>query len=216
MTASANGRRPRSPSLRLVIEFGDALEPLARATARAALTRAIEADVEGAMRSLGLAGHPQVELRSGKTARPLRLRVNGAVQPYPPALVRRAWIAVAPPELRSRAVATKQAPPSFPSSWLADYVKELEDSDTAGWSLVAAVVRRLTLAILIERPSRLLGDSQVRAYARATSLPPRAVAPALRRLLDLGVSVRERDVIAEIVGEGEELNRPREDTVEAA
>jgi hypothetical protein len=216
MTASANGRRPRSPSLRLVIEFGDALEPLARETARAALTRAIEADVEGAMRSLGLAGHAQVELRPGKTARPLRLFVNDAVQPYPPALVRRAWIAVAPPELRSRAAATKQAPPSYPTAWLAEYVQELEDSDTAGWSLVAAVVRRLTLAILLERPSRLVGDSQVRTYARATSLPPRGVAPALRRLLDLGVSVRERDVVAGIVGEGEELQRPREDTVEAA
>jgi hypothetical protein len=216
MTASANGRRPKSPSLRLVIELGDALEPLTQATATAALTRAIEADVEGAMRSLGLAGHAQVELESGETARPLRLRVNGVAQPYPPALVRRAWIAVAPPELRSRAAAAKQAPPSYPSAWLAEYVKELEDSDTAGWSLVATFVRRLTLAILLERPSRLLGDNQVRAYARATSLPPRAVAPVLRRLLDLGVSVHDRDVVAEIFGEGEEIQRPREDTVEAA
>jgi len=216
MTASANGRRPKSPSLRLVIELGDALEPLTQATATAALTRAIEADVEGAMRSLGLAGHAQVELESGETARPLRLRVNGAAQPYPPALVRRTWIAVAPPELRSRAAATEQAPPSYPSAWLAEYVKELEDSDTAGWSLVATVVRRLTLAILLERPSRLLGDGQVRAYARATSLPPRAVAPVLRQLLDLGVSVHDRDVVAEIFGEGEEIQRPREDTVEAA
>ena len=215
MTGSVNGRRPRS-LLRLVIEFGDALEPLARPTASAALTRAIEADVEGAMRSLGLAGQAQVELRSGKTARPLRLTVNGAVQPYPPALVRRAWIAAAPPELHSRAAATKQAPPSYPSVWLAEYVAELEDSDTAGWSLVATVVRRLTLAIVLERPSRLLGDSQVRAYARATSLPPRAVAPVLRRLLDLGVSVGKSDVVANVVGEGEEIDRPREDTVEAA
>ena len=216
MTASVNGRRPHSPLLRIVVEFGEALEPLTRATASAALTRAIEADVAGAMRSLGLAGHAQVELRSAETARPLRLNVNGAVQPYPPALVRRAWIAVAPPELHSRAAATKQVPPSYPSAWLAEYVKELEDSDTAGWSLVATVVRRLTLAILLERPSRLLGDSQVRAYARATSLTPRAVAPALRRLLDLGVSVREQGVVAEIVGKGEEMHRPREDTVEAA
>lgn len=213
---SANGRRPRSPALRLVIELGDALEPLGRPDAGAALRRAIEADIEGAMRALGLSGHAQVELRSGETTRPLRLRVNGAVQPYPPALVRRAWLAVAPPELRPRAAMTKQASPSYPSAWLAEYVKELDDSDTAGWSLVAAVVRRLTLAVVLERPSRLLGDGQVRAYARATSLPPRAVAPALRRLLDLGVSVRERDVVAEVVGEGEELQRPREDTVEAA
>ena len=216
MTASANGRRPKSPSLRLFVELGDALEPLTQATASAALTRAIEADVEGAMRSLGLAGHAQVELQSGKTARPLRLCVNGVVQPYPPALVRRTWLAVAPPELRSLAAATKQAPPSYSSAWLAEYVKELEDSDTAGWSLVATVVRRLTLAILLERPSRLLGDGQVRAYARATSLPPRAVAPVLRRLLDLGVSVRDQDVVAEIFGEGEEIQRPREDTIEAA
>jgi hypothetical protein len=216
MTASVNGRRPRSP-LRLVVEFGDALEPLARATTSAALKRAIEAEVEGAMRSLGLAGDAQVELRSGETARPLRVWVNGAIQPYPPALVRRAWIAAAPPELRSRAAATKQPPAStYPSAWLAEYVRELEGSDVAGWSLVATVVRRLTLAILLERPSRLLGDGQVTAYARATSLPPRAVAPALRRLLDLGVSVRERDVVAEIVREGEEMHRPREDTVEAA
>jgi hypothetical protein len=216
MTASANGRRLRSPSLRLVIEFGDALEPLTREAAGAALTRAIEADVEGAMRALGLAGQAQVELRSGETARPLRLSANGAAQPYPPALVRRAWIAVAPPELHARAAATKHAPASYPSAWLAEYVKELEDSDTAAWLLVATVVRRLTLAILLERPSRLLGDSQVRSYARATSLPPRALAPALRRLLDLGVSVGERDIVTEVVGAGEEMHRPREDTVEAA
>ena len=69
---------------------------------------------------------------------------------------------------------------------------------------------------MLERPSRLLGDSQVRAYARATSLPPRAVAPVLRRLLDLGVSVGKPDVVAKVVGEGEEIDRPREDTVEAA
>jgi len=216
VTVSANGRRPRSPGLRLLIELGDALEPLGRPAASAALSRAIEADVEGAMRSLGLAGHAQVELRSGETTRPLRLHINGGVQPYPPGLVRRAWIAVAPPELHARAAVTKQASPSYPSAWLAAYVEELDDSDTAGWSLVAAVVRRLTLAVVLERPSRLLGDSQVRAYARATSLPPRAVAPALRRLLDLGVSVHERDVVAAVVGEGEELHRPREDTVEAA
>ena len=216
MTLSANGRRPRSPALRLVIELGDALEPLASPAASPALTRAIEADVEGAMRSLGLAGHAQVELRLGETTRPLRLHVNGAVQPYPPGLLRRAWIAVAPPELRARAAVTKQASPSYPSAWLAEYVKELDDSDAAGWSLVAAVVRRLTLAVVLERPSRLLGDSQVRAYARATSQPPRAVAPTLRRLLDLGVSVQDHDVVAEVVAEGEEMNRPREDTVEAA
>ena len=89
MTASANGRRPRSPSLRLVVELGIALEPLAHTTADAALRRAIEADVEGVMRVLGLAGHAQVELRSGKTARPLRVWANGEVQPYPPVLVRR-------------------------------------------------------------------------------------------------------------------------------
>jgi len=217
VTASANGRRPRSPSLRLVVELGTALEPLAHTTADQVLTRAIEADVEGAMRSLGLAGHAQVELQWGKTARPLRVSVNGAVQPYPPVLVRRAWIAVAPPELRARAAVTsKSTSNTYPSAWLAEYVEELEGSDTADWSLVGGFVRRLTLAILLERPSRLLGVGQVTAYARATSLPPRAVAPVLRRLLDLGVSVGEHDVVAEIVGEGEEVDRPREDTVEAA
>src|SRR5206468_6063720 len=112
--------------------------------ADAALRRAIEADVEGVMRSLGLAGHAQVELRSGKTARPLRVWVNGAVQPYPPVLVRRAWIAVAPPELRSRAAVTSRPPPNtYPSAWLAEYVEELEGSDSAGWTLVAAFARRL-------------------------------------------------------------------------
>jgi hypothetical protein len=217
VTASANGRRPRSPALRLALELGDALEPLARSSASAAVKRSIEADVEGVLRSLGLAGNAQVELRSGETARPVRVWVNGAVLPYPPVLARRAWIAVAPPELRSRAAATKQSVTStFPSAWLGEYVKELDDSDTAGWSLVATVVRRLTLAVLLERPSRLLGDGQVTAYARATSLPPRAVAPALRRLLDLGVSVRDHDVVANVVGKGEEIDRPREDTVEAA
>jgi hypothetical protein len=217
VTASANGRRPRSPALRLVLELGDALEPLARSSASAAVRRSIEADVEGVLRSLGLAGEAQVELRSGETTRPLRIWVNGAVQPYPPVLIRRAWIAVAPPELRSRAAATKQSAPStYPTAWLGEYVKELDDSNTAGWALVATVVRRLTLAVLLERPSRLLGDGQVTAYARATSLPPRAVAPALRRLLDLGVSVRDHDVVADVVGRGEEIDRPREDTVEAA
>jgi hypothetical protein len=203
--------------LRLVVELGNALEPLANATTEAALRRAIEADVEGVMRSLGLAGHAQVELQSGKTERPVRVSVNGAVQPYPPVLVRRAWIAVAPAELRSRAAVTsKPSSNTYPSAWLAEYVEELEGSDAAGWSLLAAFVRRLTLAILLERPSRLLGVGQVTAYARATKLAPRAVAPALRRLLDLGVSVGESDVVAEIVHEGEEMNRPREDTVEAA
>jgi FHIPEP family protein len=217
VTASANGRRPRSPSLRLTVEFGDGLEPLTQANASAALKRAIEADVEGAMRALGLAGDAQVELRSAETSRPVRVSVNDAVLPYPPVLVRRAWIAVAPPELRSRAAVTTQpAAGAYPSEWLAQYVKELDVSDAAGWSLVATVLRRLTLAILLERPSRLLGDGQVTAYARATSLPPRAVAPAVRRLLDLGVSVRERDLVTDIVREGEEMKRPREDTVEAA
>jgi hypothetical protein len=217
VTATSNGRRPRSPSLRVVVELGAALEPLARATASAPLERAIAADVETLMRSLGLAGDAQVEVRSGETVRPLRLAVNGAVQPYPPVLVRRAWIAVAPPELRPRAAATSGAAPGgYPGGWLGEYVKELEESDAAGWSLVATVVRRLTLAIMLERPSRLLGDGQVTAYARGTSLPPKAVAPALRRLLDLGVSVREQNVVADVVREGEEMDRPREDTVEAA
>jgi len=215
VTASANGRRPRSPSLRLALELGDGLAPLAK-TASDSLRRTVEADVGGVMRLLGLTGHAQVEVRAGKSERPLRVSVNGAVQAYPPVLVRRAWIAVAPPELRSRAAATsKQASTTYPTAWLAEYVKELGSDDAAGWSLVAEVVRRLTLAVLLERPSRLLGDGQVTAYARATSLPPRALAPALRRLLDLGVSVRERDVIAVTVREGEEMKRPRDDTVEA-
>ena len=216
MRASANGRRPRSPSLRLLVELGTPLHPL-EDTAAGALRRTIGADVGGVMRALGLTGHAQVEVSSGKTERPLRVWANGALQAYPPVLVRRAWVAVAPPELRARAAATSKAPPgAYPSAWLAEYVDELDAADTVGWSLVAEVVRRLTLAILLERPSRLVGDGQVTSYARATSLPPRAVAPALRRLLDLGVSVRESEVVAETVREGEEIQRPRDDTVEAA
>jgi type III secretion protein V len=204
-------QQPRPRAIPIAIELGDDLAWLAEAPAAGSFKRDLAGDVAVLAGRLGISGEPIVKLQPGPTSRPVRQWVHGKAQPYSPALLQRAWLATAPRELQDLPAREPQnAEHRFPAAWLREYARESADP-----ALLLACIRRLVGAILIDRPSSLVGPLQLAAYAQETSLRGQNVAAILKPLLDLGVSTANRTVIARIVREGKQIRRPLEDTVEA-
>jgi hypothetical protein len=215
-TVDDGGRRLALP---VVLELGDLLAPLAEAprTEQESFRRLVAAEVDILLRRLGLDGDAAVEVTTARTRRPLRVRVHGSVQPYPPRLVRRAWITAAPPALRE--LATNVDPDSqngYPTAWLSDYVRRAVGRGARDREILFTFAARLAHAVILLAPGCLAGRQQLAASAADVGLELDAIEDIVRLLLDLGVSVARRDLVARLVREGRALGRPVEDIVEDA
>ena len=173
----------------------------------------LEAELDALLDRIDLVGSVRVEVVVGATTRLARLQVHGRPLLYPPDLMRRAWLAVAPAALRNLPDEDRRAArPGFAAEWLCAYA----DTDSADFGLVAAFLERLAAQAVVNRPSCLLGAAQLEEYGASVQLRPADLAVLLGKLLDLGVSIGERKLIGTVVREGEALRRPLEDTIEAA
>ena len=209
---STNGRPRRRPVVPVAVEFGT---PLARFADDAAgeFRGLLAAELSVLLERLGIGGEPSISVAGVESRRPVRVNVHGCFQPYPPSLVRRAWLATAPEGAPEPSAAAPATPPlGFPNAWL----DELTRADLADRGLVLTFAARLVRAVVLQRPSCLLAREQTVRYARRIGLAVEDVAPVLGDLLDLGVCVTDYDVVHEVVREGSELRRPPEDTIEAA
>jgi len=212
-TVSSNGRTRRRSVVPVSIEFGTALAPLAAAPTIDEFRGLVAAELTVILERLGIGGEAAVSIGTAETRRPVRVSVHGCFQPYPPTLVRRAWLATAPPGMQELSTASAGAPElGFPNRWLEDFARG-PDADPG---LLLAFAARLVQAIVFQRPSCLLVREQVVRYAAQIALDPDDLGLVLGPLLDMGVGVSDHALIREVVQEGRELARPREDTVEAA
>jgi hypothetical protein len=204
------------PEIAVELELGPLLAPLAKLDLARTLARRVESELAGLLEQLGLPGAPHAAVTVvPTTTRPLRIRVNGALQPYSPHLAGRAWVAVAPEQLGSAPGARITSGRGFPSGWLAELLED-RGSTPDTWRLVAAWAQALAIQVVLKRPSCLAGSPQLEAYAGKNDVPNAEAGPLVRGLLDLGVSVHNGGVIAHRIEEGHTLGRSRDDTLEAA
>lgn len=204
-----------TPTVPVVIELGSALDGLAQPRHARLLARTIGADVRDVLERLGLDGEPDVEVVRVDTLRPLRVRVHGEIRPYSPNLMLRAWLAVAPPEERDAPAVSTNGTQGYPADWVRRYAEAVAPTDQRSWTVLLGFVERLALQAILKRPSCLVGPDQVRAYAEATGASAAELEAVLPALIDLGVSVADREHVAVLLREGQEFGRSLEDTVEA-
>ncbi|MET0938587.1 MAG: FHIPEP family type III secretion protein [Gaiellaceae bacterium] len=203
----------------IVIQLGSMLAPFRRSSEGALCARCLEADLNVFLGLLGIRSRATVSLGTTRSTRPVRVVVHDQLQGYTPSLMMRAWLAVAPPELSLLPVADADAAkPRFPAGWLGRYAAETADEDEPDWTLMSAFVERLALHAIMKHPSCLLGPAQLTAWKEGLSLPltDDDLAALLEGLLDLGVSIADRQVVGELIHEGAAIGRPLLDTVEAA
>lgn len=199
------------------IELGTDLVQFAESFDATLLARALKSELGALLERLGLVGNAVVRVRTVESKRPMRIRVHGALQPYPPQLLLRAWLSSAPPELHDLPLQGANGPTlGFPAAWLGAYATESPDVPPPDLTLVRAALERLAAQIVLARPSCLVGPSQVAAYANALDCNPTGLATLMRTLLDLGVPLGNHELVRRVIAEGEALARPFEDTIEAA
>ena len=216
----------RDSSIPVVVELGASLSPLRGATREESLKRRASSKLGELLERLGLTGTPAVRIQNNGSARALRVRVHGALQPYSPELMKRVWLAVAPEQLRSLPeAASRRRDTGFPDAWLKQFVTEVQSSSKADWALTLEYVAELALEVIRQRPSCLVGPAQAAAYLDEASLPPaqlqsplspETLAPVLKSLLDWGVRVNDKHVLLQEVRNGVAVGHPIEETIEAA
>jgi FHIPEP family protein len=200
------------------IELGPALAEFTRSSEVTLLERRVESEFDALLERIGLAGRIDVEVSEGKSSsRPVRIYVHERLQPYAPHLLRRAWLAVAPPESRDLPDAEqREVRPGFSAAWLGEYLNPTRSrANPPHLGLVSIFLQRLVVQAVLDRPSCLLGAAQLEEYGNALTWSPRGLAMLLRTLLDLGVSLKDRELVRRLLREGEELKRPFDDTIEA-
>jgi hypothetical protein len=176
--------------------------------------RRLEDETTRLLAELGLTGRTAVAVEAVQRARVVGVRVHGKAYPIDRKLLGRVWSAIAPESLPDRLHPDR----ALPDGWLADLM-------THGWdfSLAIELVRCLVLAAIRVRPACLAGSAQASAFASAAA--PQGGAQALgsedwhlllRGLLDLGVSVADRSLVADAVSADGDAGRPVDDLVEAA
>ena len=201
------------------IELNRGLAPFGRGREAMVCARWLEADVNVLLGRLGIPGRATVSLGTTRSNRPVRVLVHDHVQAYTPSLMLRAWLSVAPSELRLLPAAVVAAgKPQFPAGWLARYARETAAEEEPDWTLMSAFIERLALHAIMKHPSCLLGPAQRAEWSVGLELPlsDTELATLLATLLDLGVSVADRQLVNQFVREGAALGRPLLDTVEAA
>jgi hypothetical protein len=219
MTRNSQNFRASAEDLPIRIELGSALAPFRRSSEGLVCARCLETDVNLLLGRLGIPGRAVVSLDATPSTRPVRVLVHDHVQAYTPPLMLRAWLAVAPPKLCLTPATGGRAPkPRFPADWLIRYAKEVAAEDEPDWTLMSAFVERLALHAIMKRPSCLLSQTQLTAWSDGLQLPldDGDLAALLEGLLDLGVSVVDRELVRDVVHEGAAIDRPLLDTIEAA
>jgi hypothetical protein len=211
-----NGRTtvPRVP---IAVELAPSLGRVVDSEAGRISERRLTAELNALFLRLGIRADAGVELTFAGGSRPVRVRIHDEVEAYPPHLLTRAWVAVAPPELHSLPARADAGGTGFPAEWLAEYAEgRVPGAPAPDPGLLFAFVERLVLQVVLRRPSSLLAPRQAAAYTGRAPLSAEELTRALQALLDLGVSIADRDVIDRVLCDGAAIDRPIEDSVEEA
>lgn len=198
------------------IELSSALADFAHSPHVQQLERRLESELDVLLDRIDLAGTVDVQFTVGDSSRLARIHVHDRLLPYSPELLRRAWLAVSPPDLHDLPDAREQQePPGFAAAWLRKYAHPESGGEPPDLGLLAAFVERFVVQAVLDRPSCLLGSAQLTDYGTSLTSRPSGLASVAATLLDLGVSLEDRELVNRILKEGEEIGRPLEDTIEA-
>jgi hypothetical protein len=188
------------------VELGAGLASVAVKGRAESAARLLAASLSGLMEQLGVLGQVHVSIVRTRSARSVRVRVHGQRQLYGPDVMWRAWAAVAPDWLQHHAVAaTGVAGGEFPDGWISQLLEDAPDADKdPARRLVLDYTRQLVLEAIRIQAGCLIGEAQAREYVASrpraiTSAAASALAPVLRGLLDLGVSIAGSDYLLSMV-----------------
>ena len=214
----------RDSVITVAIELGASLGALQGATHRESLEHRLSSKLGELLERVGLVGDPAIEVQSESSARALKVRVHGVLQPYSPELMKRVWQAVAPEPLRSLPeAASSRRDTGFPDAWLKQYVSGVQSSYQADWALTLEYVTELAFEIIRQHPSCLVGPAQVAAYLDEApplvkpqpSLSPETLSPVLKSLLHWGVRINDKHELLQEVRNVLALGRPVGEAIEA-
>jgi hypothetical protein len=176
------------------------LAPELAGVAQPQVRTSVQLELQATLGDLGIPGTPLVAVIVVQAARrALSVRVRGAPTGYPRDLPGRIWRATAPAELAG--VATDGVTGEAADSWLRAYAARTALS-VDGWPV--HLLSRIAVEAVKVRPSCCMGPTQVDAWlagawpSEALGAPPAdLVGELLRRLLDLGISIRDRGRVIE-------------------
>jgi hypothetical protein len=192
--------------IRVRLELGGALRPLAESPGLQELERDIAAQLSDLMLELGIEGRVGVATFAASDDRALRVRVEGRETAYPPSLLWRTWLALAG-RLDAPLPANTCGDERI-DGWLHCWMSDRNGDPVAGLGFdIMDYLSQLTTAIVARQPGCLLAED-----VRGAGIP----ASLLRELLNLGISVGDREGIKSIAAIGASLDLTHEDAMEAA
>jgi FHIPEP family len=197
--------------VRVSVQLRPSLYEFAGTPLAAMTARALDSDLTALAERIGVSGEVKVDVSPGSTTRPVCVEIGERTLPYPPVTMLRAWLSVTPSEMHPQYLVEEEGE-GYPCAWLDAYVSD----KSADWRFVAAWLERVVYQAVLERPSLLIGPDEIRDCAAEISSDEVEAAGLVLPLLDLGVSVADRAVLARELEDGREVGRSLDDTLEAA
>jgi hypothetical protein len=213
-------RNESEPLIQIIVELGPKLHHLIDDPLSLRLRRRLEFALDQFIEQLGLVGKPAVEIHSGQSDRAVRIRVQGSLQPYPPKLMHRVWLASTPVGLHRPDMFELDGEVDFLDHWLTDFVTSLDlATDSVHRVHLFDFLARLALEVIRSRPACLIDSFQAEAYwrsARSTPssddghLPAIDLTRVIKAVLQQGISLTNRAAVRTIILEGIDIGQSTE------
>ena len=182
----------------------------------AELERATAVRVTKGLRRLGVPNDPEVTIVAEANDRAVRALLDGVELPFPPSFLARHWFAATEGELREAGFDSMPSAGRGLHGWLIGLVGRFEASD-AGLlrSALSALVQRLVPDVLSLHPASLLRNSDAAEWLPGDEQPPLEEAgEMLRGLLELGVSIENRNHVAAVIRASRSIHRTWDEAFE--
>lgn len=209
---------PTSPIVKLRLQLGPQLSSLTNVGSPTgkAVCEALEAELAECLDALGVPGKPTVEIGvDDASPRSVRWFVNARECHYPDEVPRAAWSFVRGAILGGSVDDDKR-------NWM-ESIQSTGLTDTWIPEQLTAFFRLFASAVLEQRPSVLMGPEQIQAYVAnlvdaglscdLNDVQSR-LAPILRKVLDMGLSIADAQVLLPILNEGLARGRASLDVLE--
>ena len=150
---------------------------------------------------LGVPAPVRVERPPARSSRAVRLAVDGQILAFSLAILRRAWLACAPDELHDLPLTDPESATGIPDNWLRLYASEdFRDARQHPAATIATYVARLVSDALALHPAALVTNDWAASYLDPPdgTFTSEESARTLRSLLELGLSLRDREQIRKL------------------
>jgi flagellar biosynthesis component FlhA len=203
---------------RVTLEVTPPLMAVIEATGRRAVEAQLRQRLESKLAWFGVPGELEAELVARDRPRAMGVLVDGRPEPYPPSFLQRLWLRLAPRDLRAAAdEATASDPCGFPDRWIPALAEQTRgDEERGGRDALVELALELAVEAVSLRPSSLLTPAAAAEFLGDGAAGPSAAVDILGGLLDLGVTLRDREAVRTIVSACLAAGRSDADTLEEA